>query len=221
MRLISQISISFHMILNNLVWSFATSLKRRRANARKLFLVFSRNLAHINQASSSFHHKQWSFLLLLWCTTRRTLVHNVQCTTSKHTRYRATILQFRLPKSGLNLTLSCAQYTTYSHRSYHATILRYLMYNVQRTVPTRTRSIIVQYLEYGTVYDVQYSVRRTVPTCYRSTTSLWYYSYVPIYLQLRRMRVPPSFKPKASPRGLAQYLIPRPSTTQQYPSLQQ
>ena len=36
------------------------------------------------------------------------------------------------------------------------------------------------------------------------------YSYVPIYLQLRCMRVPPLFKPTASLRGLAQYLIPPP-----------
>ena len=58
-------------------------------------------------------------------------------------------------------------------------------------------------------------------SCYYDTTSLWYYSYVPIYIQLRRMHVPPSFKPKASPRSLVPCLIPHPSTIHPYPSLQQ
>ena len=52
-QLISRISISFQMILNNLVWSCLTSLNRRKAILQKLFLVFKWDLAHNDQVFHS------------------------------------------------------------------------------------------------------------------------------------------------------------------------
>ena len=42
--LISRISISFQMILNNLIWSLSTSLKRRRAILLKNYSLFSNGI---------------------------------------------------------------------------------------------------------------------------------------------------------------------------------